>query len=121
MWIESLQPLRVRRLVDVVDLRPGLPVEFSEAEGQRLLQHVPEKVTVVHPLTDPLFLAGSMVLVRSQSVEPWAASVAFLLPQFPGGTTQAGWWYCVEAGARWAFVHESLLDGLTAKNVTMSP
>jgi len=120
MWIEASEPLRVRRLVDVVNLRPGLPVEFSEAEGQRLLQRVPEKVTVVHPLADPLFTAGSMVMVRSQIVGPWTASVAFMLPQFPGGTTQVGWWYCVEAEARWAFVHESLLDRLTDKNMAVS-
>jgi len=107
MWIESLQPLRVRRLVDVVSLRPGLPVEFDEAEGQRLLNRAPGKVKVVTPIAPPLFTMGVPVMVLSG--EPWCALVAFALPQPPSGTTQAGWWYCVEAGDRWAFVHESRL------------
>lgn len=111
MWIEAVVPLRVRRLVDVVSLRPGLPVEFDEAEGQRLLHRAPGEVKVVHPVSAPLFTVGSPVMVRRRSVDPWCALVAFTLPQSPGGTTQAGWWYCVQAGARWAFVHESLLDG----------
>ena len=117
MWIESSELLKVRRLFDVITLRQGLSVEFDEAEGQRLLKRAPEKVMVVHPVTEPVFTVGAQVVVRSQRGEAWTASVAFMLPQLPGGTTQGGWWYCMESGTRWAFVHESLLDRVAGKNV----
>jgi hypothetical protein len=108
MWIEAMKPLCVQFKSGDVHLRPGLPVEFDEVEGQRLLARAPGKVKVVTGTTAPLFAAGSPVLVGSGI--PWCALVAWTLPQSPGGTTQAGWWYCVEAGARWALVHESRLS-----------
>ena len=118
MWIESSQPLRVRRLVDVVSLRPGLPVEFDEAEGQRLLQRAPGKVKVVAPTDPPLFTVGSPVMV--QSGRPWCALVAFMLLQPTQGTMKTGWWYCVEADVRWSFVHESLLDRQAVHHLKVS-
>jgi hypothetical protein len=70
MWIESLQPLRVRRLVDVVNLRPGLPVEFDEAEGQRLLSRAPGKVKIVALASPSRFTEGMPVLVRRETGPP---------------------------------------------------
>lgn len=117
MWIESLQPLRVRRKIDVVDLQPGLPVEFDDADGQRLLARAGGKVKVVTIASAPAFPLGSLVHIRSLSGGQWVGSVALIFFQSSGGTTKTGWWYCVEAGARWSFVHESLLDFLTTRNV----
>ena len=108
MWIEATKPLCVQFKSGDVHLRPGLPVEFDDGEGQRLLACAPGKVKQVLAHTAPLFTEGEPVLVGSEI--PWCAIVAFTLIQPLGGTTKAGWWYCVEAGARWAFVHESLLS-----------
>ena len=113
IWIEALETLRVRQKGDVTVLRPGLPVEFAEAEGQRLLARAPGKVKQVRLRAAPLFSVGTPVLVGSST--PWCALVAWTLPQSPGGTTQAGWWYCVEVGTRWALVHESRLSAERAE------
>jgi hypothetical protein len=120
MWIEATQePIRVRQKGDVIHLRPGLPVEFAETEGRKLLARAQGRVKVVTPTADPLFTLDQLVRVNS-STGAWIGSITMTLPQPPGGTTKAGWWYCVQAGTRWAFVHESLLDHLTAKNVEVS-
>ena len=55
MLIEAVKPLRVRFKEREVRLRPGEPIQFSEAEGQRLLEKAPDKVKVVSglPLETP--------------------------------------------------------------------
>lgn len=119
LWIESLQQLRVQKRGIVIDLRPGQPVEFDDAEGRLLLERAPGKVKLVDPGSTPLFPVGCLVRVRPMNKQDWLGEVVLTLYQPIGGTTKPGWWACVQAGTRWSFVHENLLDQATAKNVTV--
>jgi len=110
LWIEALQPLRVHKQGTAIDLQPGRPVEFDDADGQKLLERAPGKVKLVDPGSCPLFPVGAVVRVSSMNGHRWVGEVTLTLYQPPGGTTKAGWWACVRDGARWSFVHETLLD-----------
>lgn len=116
LWIESFLPLRVQKQGLVIDLHPGQPVEFDDAEGQLLLARAPGKVKIVDPGSTPLFPVGSLVTVRPMNKQDWLAEVVLTLYQPSGSTTKPGWWACVQAGPRWSFVHETLLDQATAEN-----
>ena len=88
------------------------PIEREKRAGTCVTTYekVPE-VPEFGSAVAPAFQVGSVVRVHTQSGPPWVGSVWHILPYQPkGGTTKAGWWYGVESGERWSFVHESRLD-----------
>jgi hypothetical protein len=79
MKIEALKPLTIRRPAGDIQLIPGTPVEFTEAEGRRLLDRAVGKVRAIEdPLQvgmiiewdSPLFglLRGVVLEIRSHAV-----------------------------------------------------
>lgn len=64
MLIEASKPLRVRLRSGDVRLRPGQPKQFSEDDGRRLLERVPDKVRRVTP--EPPLQIGWLVAYRDR-------------------------------------------------------
>jgi len=122
MWIEAIdKPLKVFFQPDrKILLQPGRPAEISDDEGRKLLTKANGKVRRVHYPTAALSI-GQIVRVDSPAEAPWAGRIVMTLFERPGQTTKPGWWYCVEAGYRWSFVHESLLSVATDNNEEPTP